>query len=341
MTSSYSCIELCSGAGGLALGFEYAGFHHSLLVDMDSNACATLTRNRPRWNVKCMSVQDAVEQARSVYNHSPTVGPCPGCAVHVLAAGIPCQAFSTAGKRLGFADERGGVWFDVIEAVRVFDPTCILIENVKGLVSHNGGSTLNRICSDLNGEGYHVQWRVLDASKYDVPQKRERLFIVGSRRNVPYVFPTPLNDPPRTLRDALYSPILVEDTGYTYPTRKRAIMSMVPEGGCWVDLPESIRTEYMGSSISSGGGKRGVAKRLAWDTPSPTILTSPCQKQTERCHPYETRPLTVRECARIQTFPDDWTFEGSVASQYRQVGNAVPVELARRVGQSILTHLQE
>ena len=112
-------------------------------------------------------------------------------------------------------------------------------------------------------------------------------------------------------------------------------MKLVPPGGCWVDLPIPIQKEYMKKSFFSGGGKRGIARRLAMDKPSLTLLTSPSQKQTERCHPIETRPLQILEYKRIQTFPDNYKLCGSLNQQYKQVGNAAPVNLARALAKSI------
>ena len=125
-----------------------------------------------------------------------------------------------------------------------------------------------------------------------------------------------------------------------YSENKKKIMDLVPAGGCWVDLPKEIAKRYMGKSYYSGGGKRGMARRISWDEPCLTLTTSPSQKQTERCHPDETRPFTVREYARIQSFPDDWEFEGSLSEQYKQIGNAVPVELARRLGIQLVTAIE-
>ena len=141
-----------------------------------------------------------------------------------------------------------------------------------------------------------------------------------------------------TLRDVLQN---VPDSPYQpYSEKKRKVMALVPPGGCWVDLPDDVAREYMGKSYFSGGGRRGMARRIAWDEPCLTLTTSPSQKQTERCHPDETRPFTVREYARIQSFPDDWQFEGTIGDQYKQIGNAVPVELARRVGVEIVRALR-
>ena len=127
--------------------------------------------------------------------------------------------------------------------------------------------------------------------------------------------------------------------GQKYPKRKEEILQLVPQGGYWRDLPDALQREYMQGSYFLGGGKTGMARRLAWDAPSLTLTCSPAQKQTERCHPEESRPLTVREYARIQTFPDEWFFSGSVGSQYKQIGNAVPVNLAFAVGRSLIALL--
>lgn len=116
-------------------------------------------------------------------------------------------------------------------------------------------------------------------------------------------------------------------------------MEQVPAGGYWRDLPEEVQKEYMGGSYYLTGGRTGMARRLSWDEPSLTLTCAPAQKQTERCHPEETRPLTVREYARIQTFPDDWEFCGSMAHQYKQIGNAVPVNLGYHVGRCVLAAL--
>ena len=130
-----------------------------------------------------------------------------------------------------------------------------------------------------------------------------------------------------------------QDIGQAYPKRKREIMSMIPPGGYWRELPFKIQQEYMKGSFHLSGGKTGMARRISWDEPCLTLTCAPAQKQTERCHPDETRPFTVREYARIQTFPDDWVFEGSMTSQYKQIGNAVPVNLAEEIGKSLVRTL--
>jgi DNA (cytosine-5)-methyltransferase 1 len=170
--------------------------------------------------------------------------------------------------------------------------------------------------------------------------------IVGIRKDLNpnlFEFPKPYRKV-YTLKDALkkgelFDSDVPESPGSSYPEKKKAVLEMVPEGGYWRDLPLHIQKEYMGGSFYLGGGKTGMARRMSWDEPSLTLTCSPAQKQTERCHPDETRPFTVREYARIQTFPDDWKFSGSVSNQYKQIGNAVPVNFAREIGYSIVKFL--
>jgi DNA (cytosine-5)-methyltransferase 1 len=180
-----------------------------------------------------------------------------------------------------------------------------------------------------------------------VPQKRERLFLVGIRNDLAdklqFRWPSPYKRI-LTVRDALKAGVLYptdvpDSPGQKYPKRKQEILSLVPQGGYWRDLPEEIQKEYMKGSFYLGGGKTGMARRLSWDEPSLTLTCAPAQKQTERCHPEETRPLTTREYARIQTFPDDWEFQGKMNSVYKQIGNAVPVNLAYAMGRALVRML--
>lgn len=179
---------------------------------------------------------------------------------------------------------------------------------------------------------------MLRAQYLDVPQKRERIFIIAVRKDVdcPILFPHE-RDYYISLRQALEN--CPPSVGQEYSEKKRKVLELVPPGGYWRDLPEEIAKEYMGGSYKLPGGKTGMARRLSWDEPSLTLTCSPAQKQTERCHPSQTRPLTVREYARIQTFPDSWEFAGTVASQYKQIGNAVPVNLGYHVGRAVLAML--
>lgn len=317
----FTVIELFAGAGGLALGLERAGLKNILAVEKDKNAAKTLNRNRPNWNV----VHDDVSNIS--YN---------GVQADVVAGGFPCQAFSYAGKKLGFEDTRGTLFFQFARCIKEVRPKVFIGENVEGLLRHQKGKTLSVMVRVLRDMGYDVQYKVLNAAYFGVPQKRKRLFIIGTLPGYNFFFPEPERE--MTLLKEWLTDV-PESDGVSYPEWKKKVIELVPPGGCWVDLPVDIQKEYMGKSFYSGGGRRGMARRLSFDEPSLTLTTSPHQKQTERCHPSETRPLTIREYARIQTFPDSWEFEGSVSSRYKQIGNAVPVLLAEQIGVSVIRTL--
>lgn len=320
-------IELFAGAGGLALGLERAGFEGLTYVEMNGDACETLRRNRPEWNV---IEGDVHEIDFRQYDGQ----------VDLVSGGFPCQAFSMAGKRLGFGDIRGTLFAEIIRCANETHPKMLLMENVKGLLSHDGGRTFETIRHEVEKAGYSLQWKILNASYHGVGQARERIVMIGIRDDLSgkISFEYPKTDNRQTtLRDAIDG--VPDSPGASYSEGKAKVLDLVPPGGCWIDLPQDIAREYMKSSYDSPGGKRGMARRLSWGRPCLTLTTSPSQKQTERCHPDETRPLTVREYARVQSFPDDWEFAGGIGSQYRQIGNAVPVEMARRIGVQIIKAL--
>ena len=322
-----TCIDLFAGAGGTALGFHNAGLNHVFLNEFDSDAVKTLEKNSTNhglnWNISGEDVHDV---------------DFTGLEAKVIQAGVPCQAFSYAGKSLGFSDTRGTLFFEFARAVEQVKPEIAIVENVRGLVNHDGGRTLATMLKTLDQLGYVYNYRILRAQYMDVPQKRERLFIFAVRKDTNHAILFPKEKGyVVTLREALEG--CPKSQGAAYPAKKRAVLELVPEGGNWRDLPDETAREFMGGSYFLGGGRTGMARRMAWDQPSLTLTCSPAQKQTERCHPTETRPFTVREYARIQTFPDDWEFCGSLAHQYKQIGNAVPVNLGYYVGRCVLASL--
>ena len=241
-------------------------------------------------------------------------------------------------KKMGFEDTRGTLFFEFARAVKEIEPKMFLAENVRGIINHDNGRTLSTILSVLSELGYDVKYKLVNAVNYGVPQKRERVLIVGTRTDLKLTFHFP-REYRRivTLREALKN--VPQSEGMKYSEKRREILKLVPPGGCWRNLPVELQKSFMGKSYYSGGGRTGMARRMSWDEPSLTLTTSPSQKQTERCHPEETRPFTIREYARIQTFPDRWEFRGSVGEQYKQIGNAVPVKLAYSVGQQIIACL--
>lgn len=331
----YSVLELFAGAGGLAAGMEKAGLKCVALNEIDKWACQTLRNNRPHWNVLEGDIKNF---DFTKYRNQ----------VDIVTGGFPCQAFSYAGKKLGLNDARGTLFYEFARVVQEVQPLICIGENVRGLLSHEKGKTLEGMSSILDEIGYNVvPVQVLKAINFKVPQKRERLILVGVRKDVDlkYEYPKPYKRI-YNLKDALkkgdlFDSDVPDSDGAKYPEYKKQILDLVPPKGYWRDLPLELQKEYMGGSFYLGGGKTGMARRIGWDEPSLTLTCSPAQKQTERCHPEETRPFTVREYARIQTFPDDWKFAGSVAQQYKQIGNAVPVNLGKELGFSLVRFLNE
>ena len=313
-------VELFAGAGGLALGFENAGISHHELFEINADAANTLKHNRPHWQVVQADVHDV--------DFSPL-------SADVVCGGFPCQAFSYAGHKLGFEDTRGTLFFEFARCIKAVTPKVVVGENVRGLLNHDNGLTLKTMLNVLDELGYKVAYKILRSQYLDVAQKRERLVIIGIRKDLdtPFCFPKEKNYV-IPLRQVLKD--VPDSSGLNYTEKKRTIMEKIPAGGYWRDLPDDLQRSYMGASYKQGGGKTGMARRLSWDEPSLTLTCNPAQKQTERCHPSETRPLNVREYARIQSFPDDWEFTGSTNSQYKQIGNAVPVNMAYHIGRCVV-----
>jgi len=329
-----TCIELFAGAGGLALGLEQAGFEAVALVEIDKTACETLKVNRPNWNVV---QEDIVEVSKRdlLKEFNLKEGE-----LDLVSGGYPCQSFSYAGKKLGLEDVRGTMFYYYAEFIRQLKPKMFLAENVKGLTTHDGGKTIKTMVDVFEELGYTVQWKVLNALDYSVAEKRQRVVIIGIRNDlkdeVKFEYPVPHEYKP-VLRDVLQN--VPESIGAKYPEKKKKVFDLVPPGGYWRDLPEDVAKDYMKTCYYMGGGRTGIARRLSWDEPSLTLTCSPMMKQTDRCHPDESRPFTTREYARIQSFPDEWQFAGKMNDIYKQIGNAVPVNLAKCVGESIISAL--
>ncbi|MGR3808190.1 DNA cytosine methyltransferase [Pasteurella testudinis] len=336
-TKMYKSIELFAGAGGMALGMEIAGFHNVANIEIDKDACETLRINRPNWNVIEGDINLIAENKISNFIRDIED-------IDLICGGVPCQAFSYAGKGKGFADTRGTLFHPMSLIIEEVKPKVFVLENVRGLTTHDGGRTIETMIEVFENIGYKIVWNVLNAWDYDTAQKRERLFMIGIRddlyekQKIEFLYPLPQEHKP-VLRDILKN--VPQSDGRKYNQKKYDVMKLVPPGGCWIDLPEEVAKDYMKGSYYLGGGKRGMARRIGWDEPSLTLTTAPDMKQTERCHPDETRPFTVREYARIQAFPDDWIFFGGMTSQYKQIGNAVPVNLAKYVGWSVVKYLNQ
>lgn len=330
MDKKYKSIELFAGAGGMALGLEKAGFHHIGLVEFNKSAANTLKHNRPNWNILLEDIEKvATRNLEKEFNIKKYE-------LDLLSGGAPCQSFSYAGKRLGLEDVRGTMFYHYATFLKKLQPKMFLFENVKGLLTHNKGKTFETIKNIFEDQGYQIKYKILNALDYGVAQKRERLIIIGIRKDlkskIQFNFPKKYQYQ-LILRDILQN--VPESECAKYSKEKEKIFSLVPPGGYWKNIDPEIAKKYMKKCWFMEGGRTGILRRLSLDEPSLTVLTSPQMKQTERCHPIEIRPFSVRENARIQSFPDEWEFIGTMADKYKQIGNAVPCNLAKEIGLEI------
>lgn len=337
-------ISFFSGAMGLDIGLEKAGIEVILASEIDKSARATIAANKPNLpligDLMDYSAQEILKAAK-----------CKKTDVDLIVGGPPCQAFSTAGKRKGFNDARGNVFLKYLDVVTEIMPKFVVIENVRGLLSASCGQNdgdekgfaLTQILNILKSAGYSVSFNLYNTANFGTPQIRERVVIVCALADTP-PFLTPTHHETggfglkqwRTFKDAVKG--LPEDkkTHITFPEKRLKYYRHLGPGQNWRDLPLELQKEALGKAFFSGGGKTGFFRRLAWDKPSPTLVTHPAMPATDLAHPIEDRPLSVEEYKRIQEFPDSWILCGSVLDQYKQIGNAVPCGLGYAIGNLVM-----
>ena len=359
----FPVISLFSGAMGLDLGLEKAGFTISVAVECDKYALETIRYNRPDLPVISRRIEDV-----STKEILDAAGLEPGDPV-VVIGGPSCQTFSTAGQRASLDDPRGTMFEQFIRIVREVQARFFVMENVRGLLSaavkhrplcsrgvgfppllpeEELGSAFRIILKELRKLDYYVIFDLLNAADYGVPQRRERLIFIGSRNSEYICMPQPTHSKLgedglphwRTLSEAISRLNEQDPEYYRFRPAQEKYLKLVPEGGNWRDLPADLQKEAIGSAYKSWGGRSGFLRRLSWDKPSPALTTRPDGKATTLCHPAQLRPLTVREYALIQQFPDDWELCGPVRKKYEQIGNAVPLGLGEAIGQSILKAME-
>lgn len=299
-------VEICTGAGGQALGLELAGFTHSAVVEIDPHACATLRANRSEWNV--------IEQ--DLHDWSPAGFE----EVDLLAGGVPCPPFSKAGRQLGAEDERD-MFPRALELVAAINPKAVMLENVRGLLDPVFDDYRDAVDDKLARIGYVASWRLLNASDFGVPQLRPRVVMVALRSELgEFAWPEPAD-------------------GVAAPTVGQALKDLMAENGWagadeWARKANTIAPTLVGGSKKHGGPDLGPTRaRQAWlalgvegrtlaeQAPEPGFTGIP--------------RLTVRMAARLQGFPDNWEFVGRKTNAYRQVGNAFPPPVAQAVGVQI------
>lgn len=352
----YKSISLFSGAMGLDLGLEYSGFEALVCVENDKFCGETIRINRPHLpilkDITKLPTKAILKAANLKVEEAD-----------LIVGGPPCQSFSTAGNRLSVKDPRGNLIYEFMRVVAEARPRFFVMENVKGLVSaalnhrplkdrDNGkpldeneklGSAFKKMMEDFNEIGYKLIWDVLDAVNYGVPQYRERLIIIGSRDNedifMPHQTHFMMHQNPNYRWVTLGQTILdlEDDPGPCgkFSHERAQYLKKIPPGKNWRALPKKVIPKALGGAFNANGGKMGFYRRLSYNEPSPTLVTSPVQKATMLCHPTKTRPLSTLEYKRIQQFPEHWTFYGSVGQIYKQLGNAVPVGLGRAIGQML------
>lgn len=305
-------LELCAGAGGQAQGLERSGFEHEALVEIDADACSTLRLNRPQWNV--------IQGDLSQFDARPYRG------VDLVAGGVPCPPFSKAGKQLGASDER-----DMFpQALRVVDearPLAVMLENVRGLLDAVFVGYRQKIAKQLQAMGYWTDWHLLNAADHGVSQLRPRVVCVAVRQDIAPFFrwPTPSMRLSPTVGTLLHD--LMKARGWR-------------GADAWRDHANDIAPTLVGGSKKHGGPDLGPTRsRGAWaalgvdgrglanDAPEADFVGMP--------------RLTVRMCARVQGFPDDWEFSGKKTTSYRQVGNAFPPPVAHAVSAQIASAIEQ
>ena len=333
------------------LGLERTGIDIVIGQDFDQNCVDTMRVNGRRalaGDIRGISPEAVLDMAGMKAGEP-----------FLVCGGPPCQPFSTAGKRLGINDPRGSLFADFVRMLDFIRPRFFIMENVKGIMSaplrdadgnasvspEGAAAVLDVILSEFGRLGYRTVYGILDAVNYGVPQFRERFILIGSRDNEDIFLPFPTHFQ------------MHQDAAYRWRTAGSAIkdledshgecgkfsdgriryLRMIPEGGNWRDLPADVMQDALGGAYFSAGGKTGLYRRLSYSQPAPTLVTSPAQMTTMLCHPVKDRPLSIREYARLQQFPDDWHFSGSVSARYRQIGNAVPLGLAEAVGKAVVS----
>ena len=365
-----------SGAMGLDLGLEQAGLSPTLVNEINKNCCETIRLNRPDLQLVTESVSDlTADNLRAYRNFDGDVymmvggPPCQSFSsggkrtslsdargnliyeyLRLIGEVKPCYFIlenvanltTAALRHRPIADRPGQHW-----SLKRYDSDR---QNGDGDApplepDERSGSAVRQLLNDVRSLRYYITFGVLDAADYGAPQRRLRFIMLGSRDWPPPSLPKSTHGPEssrlepfQTVRQAIFHMQNDPGSGSKYTPPVSRFFAMVPEGGNWRDLPPKLQPEALGGSWAAGGGKTGFYRRLSWDAPSPTITGRANRKGSALCHPEALRPVSVRECAALQGFPEDWRFVGSMNAQYMQIGNAVPVPLGKAIASSFLRY---
>ena len=350
-------LSFFTGAMGLDIGLKKAGIDVILACESEKFIRETIKLNNPKLKVLediNLYTPEQIKKAAGLKKNEK---------VDLIVGGPPCQAFSTAGKRLSINENRGVVFIKFLEIIKKLKPTYFVIENVRGLLSvplkhvphrkrkgklklrEEKGGTLKFILDYLNKCGYKVSFNLYNSANFGTPQVRERIVIVGNKKEkLPYLSPTHSEHGNyglkswNTFKSAVKGLHNINHDFIKFPEHRIKYYKKIKEGQNWKSLPVSLQKEALGSSYFAGGGKTGFLRRLGWNKPSPTLVTDPTMPATDLAHPELNRPLSIQEYKRIQEFPDDWKLSGSLRNKYKQIGNAVPVSLGKAIGKLIVNH---
>ena len=350
-------LSFFTGAMGLDIGLRKAGIDVILACESEKFIRETIKLNNPKLKVLediNLYTPEQIKKAAGLKKNEK---------VDLIVGGPPCQAFSTAGKRLSINENRGVVFIKFLEIIKKLKPTYFVIENVRGLLSvplkhvphrkrkgklklrEEKGGTLKFILDYLNKCGYKVSFNLYNSANFGTPQVRERIVIVGNKKEkLPYLSPTHSEHGNyglkswNTFKSAVKGLHNINHDFVKFPEHRIKYYKKIKEGQNWKSLTVSLQKEALGSSYFAGGGKTGFLRRLGWNKPSPTLVTDPTMPATDLAHPELNRPLSIQEYKRIQEFPDDWKLSGSLRNKYKQIGNAVPVSLGKAIGKLIANH---
>lgn len=352
MNKKPKALSLFSGAMGLDLGIEKAGFEILACIENDKKCVETIKLNKKTIKVYPNDINEINPKEVMV-----DLGVKQG-EIDLIVGGPPCQAFSTAGKQRSLNDFRGNVIIRFLDFVKDIKPKYFILENVRGIyyaklantppeyqeykkLEHIPGSVIYFLFKEFTKLGYSINFNLFDSSLYSVPQRRERFIMFGALSSKPVSIPSPTTfKNKQTLSNAILDIQNIHHDFIRLSEKNVKYLSLLKEGEYWKNLPEKLQVEAMGKSFYLSGGRTGFYRRLSWGKPSPTLVTHPTMPATMLIHPLENRPLSIQEYARIQQFPDEWLFAGNIIDKYKQIGNAVPVGLGYMAGLAVKKHMK-
>ncbi|MBS1760345.1 MAG: DNA (cytosine-5-)-methyltransferase [Bacteroidetes bacterium] len=326
MSNQLTYIDLFSGSGGFSLGFDNKGFQNIFSIDIEPSFCETYKFNFPNHNLIekdiCQLSDEEIKYLKEVDD------------IDVVIGGPPCQGFSIAGNigRKFIDDPRNKLFKEFVRVVKVVKPKFFVMENVARLYNHNKGETRKEIINDFEKLGYKVECKILNSADYGVPQIRKRVIFIGTVYNQKIEFPKKTTDKYLTVKEAIYNypilsageeSIIPNHVAMAHSNQMLEKMSYISDGGNREEIPLKLRPK-------SGD----VRKYIRYKSDEPSVCVTGDMRKI--FHYEQNRALTVRELAKLQSYPDDFIFKGTKISQQQQVGNSVPPKMAEAIASAII-----